>query len=33
MNPYDDTLSIGALADRTGASVRSLRDYEQHRLI
>lgn len=33
MSPYDDTLSIGELADRTGASVRSLRYYEQRRLL
>lgn len=33
MSPYDDTLSIGELARRTGASVRSLRYYEQHKLL
>lgn len=30
---HHDTISIGELSDRTGASVRALRYYEQHHLL
>ncbi|MGB4777178.1 MerR family transcriptional regulator [Microbacterium sp.] len=33
MRPNDGTLAIGELAERTGASVRSLRHYEQRGLL
>lgn len=33
MSLHDGTLAIGELAGRTGASVRSLRHYEQHGLL
>ncbi|GAA2583943.1 MerR family transcriptional regulator [Microbacterium binotii] len=33
MSVYDGTLAIGELADLTGASVRSLRHYEQNGLL
>ncbi|GAA1997840.1 MerR family transcriptional regulator [Microbacterium ulmi] len=33
MGVYDGTMSIGELSARTGASVRALRYYEQHRLL
>lgn len=33
MSLHDDALAIGALADRTGVSVRSLRHYEQQGLL
>lgn len=33
MRPDDGALTIGELADRTGASIRSLRHYEQNGLL